>query len=422
MTELHLGFDDTDSQEGMCTTYVVSKIIEELGLEPHLLGYPELIRLNPTIPWKTRGNGAIALRLKLEGFDIDSFKKNVVELVEEYRESSSNSGIVFFEKDPREIDEIRNFSKKAVKEIVSVQKARELAKKHGVVKEFGNGQGVVGGVCAAGYVFSDYTFELIGYRKKERWGEKRDLDKESVKKISREKHPEVWDTFDWKNEELVLSPNTPCPVLYGVRGDSKRKIKESVDLLEGEEAVLHQLFKTNQGTDEHLQVKDSISKIKPYTSVVLEGVVSDTPRTIEGGHVIFSIEDDDGETIDCAAYEPTKGFRNKVKRLIQGDRVKVMGGVRKKPLTINLEKIEIIELSKDIRYKNPVCPECGNRMESAGREQGYRCRRCKTRAEEKVEIKYERELNEDVFEVPPTARRHLSKPIVREVNYPHGLP
>ena len=28
-----------------------------------IIGYPKLVRLNPNVPWKTRGNGAICLRV-----------------------------------------------------------------------------------------------------------------------------------------------------------------------------------------------------------------------------------------------------------------------------------------------------------------------------------------------------------------------
>jgi len=54
--------DDTDSTKGMCTTYLTSEIMAEFS-EVDMIGYPRLVRLNPNIPWKTRGNGAISLRL-----------------------------------------------------------------------------------------------------------------------------------------------------------------------------------------------------------------------------------------------------------------------------------------------------------------------------------------------------------------------
>jgi tRNA(Ile2)-agmatinylcytidine synthase len=52
-------------------------------------------------------------------------------------------------------------------------------------------------------------------------------------------------------------------------------------------------------------------------------------------------------------------------------------------------------------------------MESAGRGQGYRCRRCETKAEGRERKLLLRDLDTGFYEVPPSARRHLSKPLVR---------
>src|SRR2546422_270822 len=57
----HLGFDDTDSRRGGCTTYLATEFVREFE-DYDLLGYPRLVRLNPNVPWKTRGNGALYLR------------------------------------------------------------------------------------------------------------------------------------------------------------------------------------------------------------------------------------------------------------------------------------------------------------------------------------------------------------------------
>jgi Predicted DNA-binding protein containing a Zn-ribbon domain len=59
---VYVGIDDTDSRNGMCTTYLATLIVEELERRGiRLIDYPRLVRLNPNIPWKTRGNGALAL-------------------------------------------------------------------------------------------------------------------------------------------------------------------------------------------------------------------------------------------------------------------------------------------------------------------------------------------------------------------------
>jgi tRNA(Ile2)-agmatinylcytidine synthase len=96
----------------------------------------------------------------------------------------------------------------------------------------------------------------------------------------------------------------------------------------------------------------------------------------------------------------------------------VYGGVKKKPnlpLTLNLEKIRIIELSREYLRRNPKCPVCGRRAKSEGKGKGYQCEVCGRRfppgSEENVEV--ERMLKPGFYEVPPRARRHLAKPLVR---------
>jgi tRNA(Ile2)-agmatinylcytidine synthase len=52
-------------------------------------------------------------------------------------------------------------------------------------------------------------------------------------------------------------------------------------------------------------------------------------------------------------------------------------------------------------------------MKSAGKNQGFRCRKCKTNAESSVLVEIDREIEAGLYEVPPSARRHLAKPLVR---------
>ena len=62
---MHIGLDDTDSTRKGCTTYITALLVEKLErLGVKFLDYPSLVRLNPNVPWKTRGNGALCLRLK----------------------------------------------------------------------------------------------------------------------------------------------------------------------------------------------------------------------------------------------------------------------------------------------------------------------------------------------------------------------
>ncbi|MFW5987523.1 MAG: tRNA(Ile2) 2-agmatinylcytidine synthetase, partial [Methanohalophilus sp.] len=77
-----ISFDDTDSRSlGMCTTYLGALLMDELKAYGKPTGLPLLIRLNPTIPFKTRGNAAVAI--KIETSEPEKVKKHVIQRVEE---------------------------------------------------------------------------------------------------------------------------------------------------------------------------------------------------------------------------------------------------------------------------------------------------------------------------------------------------
>ena len=201
-------------------------------------------------------------------------------------------------------------------------------------------------------------------------------------------------------------PNTHGPVVYGLRGtfDGVWEANSHVDVEEAERLAV---YRTNQGTDAHL-VDARVSEVRDGRSYRVEGKVVEEPDTLEGGHVFFEIEDD--ERLSCAAFEPTGRFRDTVRRLREGDRVVVCGSVSDG--TLKVEKMRVVSLNRT-RHVKPMC--CGRRMESAGRRQSYRCRAddCDETAETLVEERVEREIDEGWYEVPPSARRHLAKPLVR---------
>ena len=58
---MFLGLDDTDSPDGMCTTYLGALIAEALEKQGCVIKNMRLIRLNPNVPWKTRGNAAVCI-------------------------------------------------------------------------------------------------------------------------------------------------------------------------------------------------------------------------------------------------------------------------------------------------------------------------------------------------------------------------
>jgi len=439
--KMWIGLDDTDSTfAGGCTTYVAYLIISYLIKEGYaLIGYPRLVRLNPNIPWKTRGNGAVSFQIARKGREKFLVGMNYGKKIYGYRnieEDCDNHGEIFsqvkkiLEEEARLNDKNTNpglvvskkkigyeLYKKAVKGIVFLDEVTSLLDKNGALYiGYKNKRGLIGAAASIAWnpVF-DKTYELITYRKKEKIGSKREIDDDSVK-IMDETIKTTFDNYDYINKHNRIKPNSPCPVLYGIRGDDAEDLVKAMNIVKSEEFQGWIIFESNQATDEHLQKKEKIKDVKPFESVIVKGTIYKEPFTITGGHVIFNIQDAYNDTIDCAAYEPTKEFRNIIKKLRKGDIVEVYGGVREEPFTINLEKIKILNVAKIVeKIENPVCEKCGKHMKSVGKRQGFRCIICGAKAKrEKAKFTtIERNLSPGFYEVPVCARRHLSKPLKR---------
>lgn len=97
---MHIGLDDTDSTRKGCTTYITALLVEKLQtLGVSFVDYPNLIRLNPNVPWKTRGNGALCLRIRFDETLEKQIKETVISTIEKYSDiecEDTDPGVVFF--------------------------------------------------------------------------------------------------------------------------------------------------------------------------------------------------------------------------------------------------------------------------------------------------------------------------------------
>ncbi|MCX8170781.1 MAG: tRNA(Ile)(2)-agmatinylcytidine synthase [Candidatus Bathyarchaeota archaeon] len=417
---LHIGFDDTDSPRGGCTTYVAALMIERfcrMGVQ--FADYPNLIRLNPNAPWKTRGNGALCLRVICEDSLYEDVREQAIEVIEENSDLSyrgTDPGAVFLIGDVPE--EVRRFAKETIQGIVNMKYALKIIRKfRAEAVGYNSRRGIIGGLAAIGETLSgDHTFELIAYRSRENWGSPRKIDKSSVIEMDKKMANLTFNNIDPETGRILITPRGPDPVLYGIRGETPEAVKCAHSMIRSYEPVERWvIFRTNHGTDAHLRRVPSIKDVRAYHPVILEGRVVGDPKIIPGGHVIFRIQDDTG-TIDCAVYEQGGSLRNIAKDLIDGDIVEVYGGVRPpskmKPMTINVEKLRVVRLAEKIIYQNPLCPLCGKRMKSMGRNKGFECYRCGFHGPElrKIEVKVNRALSPGLYFAPLRSERHLTKP------------
>ncbi len=407
-----IGIDDTDSRErGMCTTYVASQLAREISATGAHVERTLLVRLNPAVEHKTRGNAALAVHTDMHHEEAFSLARRKLALAETADERT-NPGLVVAPGEPDAIDEtISDFACQAVQGYCTREGAHTRCQTAGFhVETRGNGRGLIGALAAVGSwaAFDSWTYESISYREPDRWGTKRDVDPESVRQAADEYYPRVWDTIDRVENVPVCVPRTPCPILFGIRGDDPEAVRAVADGIESEPVFDRQLFHTNQGTDSHLQ-PSTLDTVENGYAYRVDVTVDTEPVTREGGHVFFDITAGE-RRLQAAAFEPTKRFRHHVRNLRVGDELTVCGELQDG--TLKLEKFAVRRLVQTERV-NPTCPDCGRSMKSAGRNAGYRCRDCKTSTDEKAEKQIERSLELGWYEVPPCARRHIAKPLVR---------
>ncbi|MDI3475495.1 MAG: tRNA(Ile2)-agmatinylcytidine synthase [Thermococcaceae archaeon] len=143
---IHIGIDDTDSPNGMCTTYVGALLYRELSRLAEPLDLPRLIRLNPNIPYKTRGNGAVAMTFRADEESVPEIKDTVlfyVSQLSDFEHENTNPGVVFLEGEVP--NELKEFSLKALREHVTIEEAEEVAREVGAEYfKFKLGRGVIG--------------------------------------------------------------------------------------------------------------------------------------------------------------------------------------------------------------------------------------------------------------------------------------
>lgn len=433
---LHLGIDDTDSRYGGCTTYVAAVLVGELNRAGFsFFDYPNIIRLNPNTPWKTRGNGAVALRLNIRDImDKEKVIDMALRIVEKYRgddeDGKPQPAVVAFIGEIPEI--LREFSKRALSEILTIKEALRLSEKFKVeVYPSRNSKGVIGALAAIGEPLDrcDYTYEILYYRPFWKRDKRREIEIESVFKMDKVMAPYTFHNIDYETKKVLITPRGPDPVIFGIRGDDPEKLLKAASLIKTSEPIERWcIFRTNQGTDAHL-LKREICELKPYMSALINGVVISRPSVIAGGHVILSISDNTGE-LQIVAYREG-GVMNKIVRELDiGDKVIVWGGVKihNDKLSLNLEGLKLEKVAFRFKYERPLCPKCkSSRLKSMGRGQGLKCKKCGF----KIKIKFSKliikkpiitKLTGKIILPPPRSRRHLTKPLERYSKEKQGVP
>lgn len=430
-----LAFDDTDGPDGGCTTHMLLRVLLALPeLAPRTM--PRLVRLNPNIPHKTRGNGAVCVELvrpagpqvrigELLGHEVLAFPDGqaaaadertldaVWTVLETHAQPGAQPAVVLSDDAPP-----LAVYHQAVRTVVGVADARAAAEASGVLwRATGTRQGLVGALAAAAWPGPASSYEFIAYREAKRTGTPRAVEAQRLRKLDTD--ATTFHTFDADEDVPACIPSTPCPVLCGLRGlDPERLRDEAVEALlsaarEPVDAWL--LWATNQASGDHVTPVADLREADELMTVQMTATVRDTPQTQKGGHVFVPLHDALGRLLTAAAFEPTKSFRDAVRALRAGDRIEAVGAWHDG--TLHLERFCVVDLAGPVvKKRNPRCPQCRKTMKSHGKGAGYRCLDGHGKApEEAAEHALEpRSLRPGWYEVPVIARRHLHKPVMFE--------
>lgn len=422
---MFVAIDDTDSRDGMCTTFLITEIIERSGMD--IIGLPSLVRLNPAVPYKTRGNGSLAVNLGKgkgrsrhigifgnravmsfeNGEDIISEEEmmSIVEpIVMEFSElqyPDTNPGIVISRQKLNP-----EFYWRAVREIVQIGEAEKLLAQHGILyRKIKLGRGIIGAAAALSWPEKRRTFEMLAYRYPR--GDAITQDRKMLYAESAETIPGSFNNIDRRNSYAAIFPRERTPVIFGIRGrDPEALLSSGFQTVSSWEVRPDRIliFQSNQASDDHIQTDPS--DLKDMHSYRVTGRISANPRVISGSHYFAQLSWN-GTDITIAAFEPTKEFRAIFRKLALGDLVTVYGTFSGNVL--NLEKLELMNRSRIYRRMPPVCTVCGAGMHSHGHGD-YRCSHCGTRDSLPSYSEVYRDISEGRYDVPVIARRHLSRP------------
>jgi tRNA(Ile2)-agmatinylcytidine synthase len=427
-----IGVDDTDSPRGGCTTHVLTEIVRvarERGVD--VIGEPRLVRLNPNVPWKTRGNASLAVRLgagrgrrtqigeidrrpvwsHARGRPVRSSQR--APLVEALWESVLVGSAHEPATDPALISGDRplpsSLYDRAVRSVVPVAEAESALHAAGYeIRVRGTRRGLVGAGAAVAWPGRRATWELLAYRSTARSSAPRRVGVASVR-AARAKYPSLFLCYDARTRRLLVAPHTPCPILFGLRSTDPTILRAAAHEVRSEPVDRWLRFRTNQGTGDH--VREFVDgTLEPFASGRLVGTVASPPRDLPGGHVRLDLIDRRGSPISCLAFEPSKTLPAVVRSLVPGERTELWGGRGEDP-TFRIEGVVLGERPQ-VRSPGPRprCPTCGKATRSLGQGRGYRCRGCRVRLppEARAEVLLPPRFGKGTYHPTPSARRHLA--------------
>ncbi len=398
-----VGLDDTDSLEAGCTTYDFNDLLSHLERSGMKINDPRLVRLWPHAPRRTRGNGALAAEVigdeeKLDLLLTSWFENMSLSRFQVAGEQTKNSAQPVLVRSTEQLPEemywqsVRTHTELSEREM-AVENLRDI--RTWSIPQNGR-SGLIGATSAIAWRGeNDCTWELTAWRYENLIGNVRLVPSDCVERMC-DKFPLTVLNRDPNSGRSLITPRTPCPVLYGIRGENTQQVVSAHKFLQDctgvEKAACYRVHRSNQATDDHLNGSQS-------------GTVTRLPQIRRRGHTSFVIE---GDT-KVLAFSEGGDVNILAQSLRTGDHIEWMG-LHSPSGDVHLERLRLISATRN--KHRPLC-YCGRRMKSAGRGQGLRCPNCKATCDDEWES--DRIGPSEWVEPPASQRRHLATPLSRQI-------
>ncbi len=406
-TIVMIGLDDTDHPEVGCTTHSLNELISKISEENQSdVLERRLVRLWPFASRRTRGNGALSVMISVKSDSITDFERicekwfeDLSKSISEHPEGGTKASpclVIAYNQTPE------SWYWESVRGEVDLGGRRKEVEDSGArIFELDEGWGIIGASAAISWVPDEHSsWELIAWRDGARIGTRRDVSHQAVLEMA-QNHPETFLNRDPTKNKGLIAPRTPCPVLYGIRGESSNSVTEAHLWMQNRDDVEDSQswapHRTNQMSDDHLVG-------------VCRGTVLTLPHEGRGAHTNLQVLTN-GMMTSLVVFKEGGQVNKLVRQLMPGDQVDWLG-LEAPDGSIHLERVALRSAVPRISSR-PSC--CGKTMRSAGRNQSLRCLICGD-SREKVWLSIPWSpvgvsSTSGWFEPSPSQRRHLAKPL-----------
>lgn len=401
-----IGLDDTDNPYAGCTTDCFDNLL--MHLSGRIAGLRvtsrRLVRLWPFAPRRTRGNGALSAVIELDSDSHDELQRECETWFEGLPHFTSSQ-------DPEppspvllicDSDAPYHWYMDAVRDFVELEPRLAEIKEMGLTIISGERKwGAIGASAAVAWSpENDSTWELIAWRDPENIGTERKITPNAVSDMERH-HPRTFVNRDPTKGKGLIAPRTPCPVLYGIRGDSANSVDDAHSWLQSrsdvEDSHRHANHITNQLSDDHVSGSNS-------------GTVISFPQHTKGAHsnLMVSVA---GYAVKLVAFSEGGPVNRLLRTLQPGDRISWVG-LTAPDGAFHLERLSVLDAVPRVTSR-PMC--CSKTMRSSGSGMPIRCLNC-GRTSDRFWLSTPHDSDSfdtimDWVEPSPSNRRHLARPL-----------